>query len=110
RRILRSKMTPAEAAFWNILKNKKLQGRKFRRQHSIGNYILDFFCPSERLAIELDGQYHELRIEKDSVRDRYLEALGIKVMRFENIWIWDNPDGVLKEIAENFGWYNKSKK
>ena len=64
---LRNRSTSAEAELWNILKSKKLNARKFRRQHSIGNYIVDFFCASEKLVIELDGnphgEYH--KIEKD---------------------------------------------
>src|ERR1035437_3518192 len=55
---LRKGLTPAEAAFWRIVKNSRLDGKKFRRQHSIGRYILDFYCPSERLGIELDGDGH----------------------------------------------------
>lgn len=58
RRKLRSNLTPAEAALWNILKNSKVEGRKFRRQHSVGKYVLDFYCPAERPAVELDGQGH----------------------------------------------------
>ena len=75
---LRNKSTSAEAVLWDILKSKKLDSRKFRRQHSIGNYIVDFFCPSEKLVIELDGnphgEYHN--IEKDEKRDQYLKTLG----------------------------------
>ena len=52
---LRKKLTPAEAALWNILKKSKIEGRKFRRQYGVGKYVLDFYCPSERLGIELDG-------------------------------------------------------
>jgi len=55
---LRNKSTSAEAVLWNILKSKNLNGRKFRRQHSIGNYIVDFYCASEKLVIELDGNPH----------------------------------------------------
>ena len=58
RRSLRRKLTLAEAVLWDLLKNKKLDGRKFRRQHSIDKYIVDFYCPSERLAVELDGEHH----------------------------------------------------
>ena len=58
RKSLRKKLTAAEATLWNLLKGKQLEGRKFRRQHSVGKYILDFYCPSERLAIELDGEHH----------------------------------------------------
>lgn len=58
RKSLRKKLTAAEATLWNLLKGKKLDGRKFRRQHSVNQYVLDFYCPSERLAIELDGEHH----------------------------------------------------
>ncbi|MBT8319810.1 MAG: DUF559 domain-containing protein, partial [Gramella sp.] len=58
RKKLRKSLTPAEATLWKHLQNRKLKGRKFRRQHSIVNYIIDFYCPEERLAIELDGQGH----------------------------------------------------
>ena len=74
---LRNKSTSAEAVLWNILKSKKLDTRKFRRQHSIGNYIVDFFCASEKLVIELDGnphgEYH--KIEKDKREINILKAL-----------------------------------
>lgn len=58
RQTLRKKLTTAEARFWKVVQNKQFEGRKFRRQHSIGNYILDFYCSSEKLAIELDGEVH----------------------------------------------------
>ena len=67
RRKLRSNLTPAEAAFWKIVQNAKLDGRKFRRQHSVGGYILDFYCPAERLGIELDGEVHFSRC-RDRIR------------------------------------------
>src|SRR2546423_2273120 len=55
---LRKNLTSAEATMWKILKSSKFEGRKFRRQHSVGKYVLDFYCPAERLAIELDGEAH----------------------------------------------------
>lgn len=58
RKDLRHNLTPAEAALWSLLNKKQLEDRKFRRQHSIGNYIVDFYCPAEKLAIELDGEGH----------------------------------------------------
>ncbi len=68
---LRKRSTSAEAVLWNILKSRNLDGRKFRRQHSIGNYIVDFCCPSEKLVIELDGDVHGdyNKIEEDKKRD-----------------------------------------
>ncbi len=70
---LRNRSTSAEAALWEMLKSKNLNGRKFRRQHSIGNYIVDFCCTSEKLVIELDGNPHGeyIKIEKDKIRDQF---------------------------------------
>ena len=91
---LRNRSTSAEAALWDILKSKNLDGRKFRRQYSIGNYIVDFCCPSEKLIIELDGdphgEYH--KIQEDENRDKYLESLGFTVLRFENRFVFQEPD------------------
>jgi very-short-patch-repair endonuclease len=72
----------AEAVLWNKLKSKNLDGRKFRRQHSIGKYIVDFYCPSEKLIIELDGDPHgdPVQVWKDTIRDKYLEELGFTVL------------------------------
>jgi very-short-patch-repair endonuclease len=83
RRELRNNLTPAEARFWKVVQNKNLEGRKFRRQHSVGNYILDFYCPSEKLVIELDGEVHfgdKARVY-DRERRLFLEHFGIKVLR-----------------------------
>jgi very-short-patch-repair endonuclease len=95
---LRNRSTSAEAALWNILKSRNLDGRKFRRQYSINNYIVDFCCPSEKLIIELDGaphgEYH--RIEKDENRDKYIESLGFKVIRFENRVVFHEPEFLKK--------------
>jgi len=104
RRALRNDATPAEGELWKHLKDAQLHGRKFRRQHSVGNYILDFYCPSERLAIELDGQVHlhAAATEADAERDMALKALGIKMLRFENKDIFQHPEVVLQEIAEAF--------
>ena len=101
---LRNKSTSAEAVLWNILKSKNLNGRKFRRQHSIGNYIVDFCCPSEELVIELDGnphgEYH--KIEKDKKRDQYIEGLGFSILRFENRLVFQEPEFVKNEIRKTF--------
>ncbi len=104
RKALRSNLTPAEACLWKYLQGSKLDGKKFRRQHSVGNYILDFYCPSEKLAVELDGALHftEEGIVQDEIRTHYLNELGIKVIRFENKLVFDKPDWVLEEIKKNF--------
>lgn len=104
RKKLRKNLTPAEAVLWTSLKRKQLKGRKFRRQHSIGNYIVDFYCPSENIIIELDGAGHFTHegSQNDKVRDEYLNSLGLKVIRFENRDLKNNLDAVLKAISDNF--------
>ncbi|HKL36195.1 MAG TPA: endonuclease domain-containing protein [Salegentibacter sp.] len=90
--------------YGNDYKNRKFKGRKFRRQHSIENFIVDFYCAEEQLIIELDGEVHEnpLAEEKDEKRTKKLESLGFKVIRFENRMVFDFLPSVLKEIADNF--------
>ena len=100
RKRLRNEGTSAEAVLWRYLKKRQLGGYKFRRQHSVGNYILDFYCDEKQLAIELDGAYH-FTIEgqiKDSIRDNWLASQGIKVLRFENKVLFDHTDHVLDQI------------
>ena len=101
---LRKNLTPAEAAFWKIVKASKFEGRKFIRQHSVGNYILDFYCPSEKLAIELDGARHftGAGAADDRERSAYLESKGIRVLRFENREVFDETEWVLDIIRLNF--------
>jgi very-short-patch-repair endonuclease len=111
RRELRNNMTPAEAKMWTYLKNKQLDGRRFRRQHSIAGFILDFYCPSERLGIELDGQphFHPAAREYDRERDIFLAHYGVLVLRFVNRCVFNNPQGVLKEIQKHFGWIENNR-
>jgi very-short-patch-repair endonuclease len=100
RRELRNNATPAEIALWKVLQGKQLDGFKFRRQHSIGYYILDFFCPSANLAIELDGDHHfsEEGLEYDRQRDEFLRSVGITVIRYANNLVFENLEGVLEDI------------
>ncbi len=109
RRQLRQNLTPAEARLWTALKGKQLDGRKFRRQHSLGGVILDFYCPAERLAIELDGKPHFYpdAVEYDRRRDEFVKTHGILTLRYVNRWVFDNLDGVLDDIREHFGWWKK---
>ncbi|MES2762594.1 MAG: DUF559 domain-containing protein [Bacteroidota bacterium] len=104
RKNLRNNLTSAEASLWKSLQGSKLMGRKFRRQHSVGNYILDFYCPSEKIAIELDGagHYTEEGIKKDEVRTQFLNECGIKVIRFENKLVFEKTEWVLEEICRGF--------
>jgi very-short-patch-repair endonuclease len=106
RKNLRNNLTPAEARFWKAIQNKNLEGRKFRRQHSVGNYILDFYCPAEKLAVELDGEVHFNDNSRNYDRERrlYLQSCGIRVLRFENRLVFEDLEWVLGVIKINFGW------
>ena len=103
RKELRSSLTPAEAALWKSLQRSQLNGKKFRRQHSVGPYILDFYCPECRLAVELDGQGHfnSMISEYDYRRGEYLKGLKIRVLRFENCLVFKNLEGVLHMISDH---------
>jgi len=94
RRILRGQMTKSEAVLWKKIKNDQL-GFHFRRQHSIHNYVVDFYCPKLKLTIEIDGCTHEDEKigENDIKRQRYLESIDIKVIRY-------NSNDVLKHLKE----------
>ncbi|WP_341215301.1 DUF559 domain-containing protein [uncultured Wocania sp.] len=104
RKELRKNLTPAEAILWKHLQRKQLAGKKFRRQHSIQNYIVDFYCASEKLIIELDGAIHLDFAQQnyDYERTQNLENLGFKVLRFENKLIFENITNVLEEISCHF--------
>ncbi|MBI4053882.1 MAG: DUF559 domain-containing protein [Candidatus Doudnabacteria bacterium] len=101
RRNLRQNMTDAERVVWNIVRNKQLDGYKFFRQYSVGHYILDFYCPVIRLAIEIDDGQHNYAPERlrDKQRTEYLKSLDIRVLRFWNNEVLENQDGVYEEIA-----------
>jgi very-short-patch-repair endonuclease len=103
RRKLRKSLTPAEALLWKNLQNRQLLGKKFRRQASIYRYIVDFYCPECRVIVELDGaaHYSVTRDAYEEERTKYLEAQGLKVIRFENRDVFENLDGVLETIRQN---------
>lgn len=104
RQYLRPHSTSAEAELWKHIKNKQLAGRKFRRQHSINNYIVDFYCSEEKLIIELDGDPHGdyIQIQRDEIRDHILEESGYKILRFENRFVFQDIEWVKKEIISSF--------
>ena len=118
-RKLRNKSTLAEVILWNELKNKQIKEYDFHRQKPILNYILDFFCSELYLAIEVDGISHdnEERMQKDIIRQREIETLGITFQRFDEEDIKNQIEGVVKEIEgyiesfeqENKVQYNKLK-
>ena len=97
RRELRSHGTTAEGALWKMLKGKQIAGLQFRRQFSVGNHILDFYCPFLKLAIELDGDYHYHMgmPDRDWKRDVELqEKYGVKTLRFENKIVFLHPEAI----------------
>lgn len=100
RRALRRSATLAETRFWTRVRKKQFMGLKFWRQYGIGPYIVDFYCPKIRLAIELDGDLHFLAgaPEYDRERQCYIESFDIRVIRFLNSDIRDNLDGVLQTL------------
>ncbi len=100
-REMRMKATPAEAFAWELLRDRRFMGLKFRRQHQIGKYIADFYCHDERLVVELDGSVHEVdeQREADSNRDAYLESLGMTVVRVKNEHLLKRTEEALIRIA-----------
>ena len=103
RRDLRKKGTAAEAVLWSFIKAKKIEGLQFRRQFSVGDFILDFYCPALRLAIELDGDYHfhDEMYERDYSRDKTLwDKYNIKTMRYENRIVFEYPKYIFEDILK----------
>ncbi|KKU73646.1 MAG: hypothetical protein UX98_C0005G0022 [Parcubacteria group bacterium GW2011_GWA2_47_26] len=96
RRVLRRNQTDAERRLWGQLRNKKLEGLKFFRQYSVGPYILDFYCPAQKLAIEIDGGQHAEAVQQqsDEHRSKYLAMQEIRVLRFWNNEVLQNLEGV----------------
>lgn len=97
----RREPTMAEAAVWTLLRDRRLDGLKFRRQLPLGPYIADFACPSIRLIVELDGGVHALRSESDATRDAWLTANGWTVMRFANQAVLTNPGLLLEAVRRH---------
>ncbi|APV45399.1 adenine-specific DNA-methyltransferase [Dehalogenimonas formicexedens] len=104
-RNLRREQTPAERLLWNHLNAKQLGSLKFRRQHPIGDYIVDFVCPAKLLIIELDGGQHDEANNRinDAQRAKVLEAMGYQVIRFWNSEVLQNPEGVILVIRQCLG-------
>jgi len=102
RRELRREMPRAEVILWSKLRARQIEGYKLRRQYSVGPYVLDFYCPAVKLAIELDGDSHfgEDAENKDARRQGYIESFGIRFLRFTNIDVFNNLEAVLDKIAE----------
>ena len=101
-RELRQELTQAEKILWAELRNRKLNGLKFRRQHPIDKFVLDFYCHERKLAVELDGSIHDLKVNKDydEARTAMLGGLGIYTLRFRNDDVVINIENVLQQIRE----------
>jgi len=99
-RQLRHDQTDAERKLWSRLRDRRFQDAKFRRQHPIGKYIVDFCCVESKIVVELDGGQHALRRGADVARTRFLKAQGYRVLRFWDNELLTNIDGVLARIAE----------
>ena len=100
-RDLRRNMTEAEKLLWSRIRKKQVKDYQFYRQRIIGNYIVDFYCPKAGLIVELDGgqHYHPEDLKKDTLRDDYMESLGLKILRFSNNEIFGNLDAVMEKIC-----------
>ena len=97
---LRRNMTEAEKLLWSRIRKKQVKDYQFYRQRVIGNYIVDFYCPKAGLIVELDGgqHYHPEDLKKDTLRDEYMEGLGLRTLRFSNNEIFGNLDIVMEKI------------
>jgi very-short-patch-repair endonuclease len=100
-RSMRREPTPAEAQLWEYLRDRRLHGWKFRRQHSFQSFILDFYCAEASLVVELDGSSHNDKQKYDSDRTCWLEVCGMEVVRFENRLVFDDIEHVLTEIHQH---------
>lgn len=103
RQELRRNQTKAELKLWEYIRNRQIEGIKFRRQFSIDNFVVDFYSPELKFAIEADGDTHfkDEEVLKDVRRQKHLEKYGIRFLRFTNIEILEAPDFVINKIREN---------
>ncbi|MDF1684385.1 MAG: endonuclease domain-containing protein [Legionellaceae bacterium] len=100
-RILRKTSTSTELKLWEYLRNRRFQNLKFRRQHPMGPYVVDFLCLTQKLIIELDGYQHLEQVAYDQQRSSYLEHLGFRVIRFWNHDVLQRLPWVLGNIRKN---------
>jgi very-short-patch-repair endonuclease len=98
-RQMRHDPTPAEEKIWQHLRNRRLNGAKFRRQHAIDRFIVDFYCIEMKLVVEIDGPIHDYTPYEDAIRQEFLEAQGLTVLRFNNDMVMQSIDSVLERIA-----------
>lgn len=99
-KVLRKNQTPSEVRLWEILRNGNLNGLKFRRQHPLKNFIVDFYCHELKLVIEIDGSIHEKPEvkQRDAIKEMAIKELGLMVMRFTNEDVYFHPDWIVMKI------------
>ena len=98
-RTLRQALTDAEQRLWQRLRDRRLAGLKFRRQHPVGSFIVDFYCAQYRLIVEVDGPIHQQQQEHDQLRAQELTRRGYRVMRFTNQQVLDHLEALCTEIV-----------
>ncbi len=103
RKYLRRNMTKAEKILWFKLRNSRLSKLRFRRQYGVYNYVIDFYCPQYRLAIEIIGDVHDFsrQIKSDLLKKKKIESLGIKILGYTNQQVIEGTEGVLENILSN---------
>jgi very-short-patch-repair endonuclease len=101
-RVLRKNMTESELLLWSRIRRKQLHDRQFYRQKIIGNYVVDFYCPSAKLIVQVDGSQHFAvnGLQADSAQDGYMNRHGFRVLRFPSWEVLSNIDGVVSEIYD----------
>ncbi len=99
-RQMRTDPTESEKLLWEHLRARRLSGFRFRQQHSIGQFIVDFYCAEARLVIEVDGPIHEWRKEEDEIREEFIKYHGCRVLRFSDREVLHNVEEVLNEISK----------
>jgi very-short-patch-repair endonuclease len=99
-RQMRHEATPAEKILWDMLRGRQLQGAKFRRQHPIDRFIVDFICLESRLIIEVDGEIHQYTQQEDAIRQSFLESLNFTVLRFSNADVFSQLDKVIETMRQ----------
>jgi len=100
-RALRRRSPAAERLLWGLLRSRRLQGVKFRRQVPVGPYVVDFLCLERRLVVEADGPLHDR--ERDSTRDAWLAAQGFQVLRVPNLQVMEDTETVVEQIRQALG-------
>jgi very-short-patch-repair endonuclease len=99
-RQMRQEPTRSERRLWQQVRRKQRLGYKFRRQHAIERFIVDFYCPEARLVVEVDGPVHQYTHEEDMVRQEFLQSLGLRVLRFTDDEVMNSLEGVIHQIDE----------